>query len=152
MPTIRKFIVTFTGTLLLLSQSPVKADDYLYNILGSDTCAPIVDNYLDAIGEFQSILEAMIPLSTEKDVTDALNDADKGIKNNNITYNAMQAYDGSIKAELKKHPNSALNAGMSQLDSQLSSLHTRVEQWKKTDCREKHSCDLGQPGYCSKKQ
>lgn len=152
MHTLKKFIVTFTGTLLLLTQLQVQADDNLSVMLSNDTCAPVVDNYLDAIGEFQSILEAMIPISSEKDVTAALKDAENGIKNNNITYNAMQAYDGAIKAELKKHPNSALNAGMSQLDSQLSSLHTRVDQWKKTGCREKHSCDLGEPGYCSKKQ
>ncbi len=146
-----KSLLSISGILLLLSTSPIKADDFLDTIFGSNTCGPIVDNYLDAVGEFQSILETMIPLSTDKHVTDVLKEVDQEISKNNITYNAMQSYDGAIHAELKKHPNSALNEGMSQLDSQLSSLHTRVDQWKKTDCREKHACDLGEPGYCSKK-
>ena len=117
------------------------------------SCGEIVDNYLDAVGEFNSILEAMLPLSNEQDVTNAINNALNGIQNNNITYNAMQAYEGSIKEELKKYPNSALNEGMSQLDSQLSSLHTRVNQWKSnhTGCRKKFACDLGEPGYCDEK-
>lgn len=147
-----KSVIFMSTFLLLFIQLPAKADDNNINfIFSADTCGPIVNNYLDAVAEFQSIAETMIPLSTDKTVTDVLNDAETGINNNNITYNAMQSYDGSIHAELKKHPNSGLNEGMSQLDSQLSSLHTRVDQWKKTNCRETHACDLGEIGYCSTK-
>lgn len=146
-------VFVFCFIILFFCQAPAFASNNYFVSATADSCGEIVDNYLDAVDKFNSVLEAMLPLSNEKDVTSAINDAINGINNNNITYNAMQAYDGSIKEELKKHPNSALNAGMSQLNSQLGSLHTRVDQWKSknTGCREKHACDLGEPGYCNEK-
>lgn len=145
-------ILSVSVISLCLFQLPAQADnENAYTVDSHYSCGDIVDNYMDAIGEFNSVLVAMLPLSDQKSMTTALNGAIKGIKNNNVTFNALQAYEGAINDELKKHPNPALNEGMSQLKSQLASLHTRVNQWKKSHCREKHACDLGEPGYCSKK-
>jgi hypothetical protein len=141
--------------MLCFNQTPAIADNNSFFIPAPvvDSCGEIVDNYLDAVGEFNSVLQAMLLLGNQSNVSIVLDAGINEINNNNITFNAMQAYEGAVAEELKKYPDPALNEGMSQLKSQLSSLHTRVDQWKSksTGCRKKYACDLGEPGFCTEK-
>lgn len=150
---LKKSIVAIIFFTVFFSQLPAQAQSITYLFLQQDSeCKIVVTNYLNAINQYNSILQAMIPLSDDNDVTRALTNTQTGIANRNITYNAMQVYTGAITSALKKHPNSLLDTGEEQLLSQLASMHTRVEAWKdgKDSCRDKHGCLLGQPGYCDK--
>jgi hypothetical protein len=144
--------ITVVAIILCLYQiSALAAANIIFFSVQDGQCKVIVTNYMNAIRQYNSILLAMIPLSDDSHVTNALTNANQGITNKNITYNALQTYTGAIESALKQYPNKLLDPGNEQLESQLASMHTRVEQWKKgnNSCREKHGCLLGQPGYCS---
>jgi hypothetical protein len=156
-------VLTVTASLIMLYQVPAFADtsdvdsSYTYSSFADfleqdDACSTIVNNYLDAVEEYSTTVASMIPLSDKSYVTQVLKATEANITQDNlITFNALQADTGAIKTELKKHPNKALDEGYDQLHSQLDSMHTRVDEWKVTGCREKYSCDLGEAGYCSEK-